>query len=187
MANGTDEKNTNNNLNQKLDESLQTIQQRVHRNRRLIRSLKAKADAKRSPSEKTADWMTLLFGSITFLAIHVVWFFAWITINLGFISHAEIFDPYPFGLLTMIVSLEAIFLTVFVLISQNRAARVDELRDEIDLQIDIIAEQELTKVMELLALFMEKNGIDLSHDKELQYMLKPTDTEKITKVLERQI
>ncbi len=187
MANGTEEKNINNNLNQKPEEISETIQQRVRRNRRLIRSLKAKADAKRSPSEKTADWLTGIFGSITFLSVHAFWFSIWIAINLGLINRAEIFDPYPFGLLTMIVSLEAIFLTVFVLISQNRAARVDDLRDEIDLQIDIIAEQELTKVMELLALFMEKNGIDLSQDKELQYMLKPTDTEKITKVLERQL
>lgn len=155
--------------------------------RRIIRSLKAKADAKRTVSEKLADWMTKTFGSIPFLIINVCWFAAWILINSYFIPGLEPFDPYPFGLLTMIVSLEAIILAIFVLISQNRAFQVDDLREEIDLQVDIITEQELTKVMEMLSRLMKKSGIDISKDRVLTEMLQPTNLAKIERALEKQV
>jgi uncharacterized membrane protein len=87
----------------------------------------------------------------------------------------------------MIVSLEAIFLSIFVLLSQKRSAKIDALREEVDLQIDIITEQELTKIMHLLVKLLEKNGIDTSKDLELQEMLKQLNTSKIEKVLEQQI
>lgn len=155
--------------------------------RRIIKSLKAKADAKRTLYEKVADWMTTIFGSIGFLGINMVWFFVWIVWNMGAIPGIAPVDPYPFGFLTMIVSLEAILLSIFVLISQNRASKVNDLREEVDLQIDVITEQELTKLMELVARVAEKQGIDLSQDKALQHMLKPLNTEKIERVLERQV
>ena len=155
--------------------------------RRIIRSLKAKADARRTAYERLADWMTNAFGSITFLVINVIWFVFWILWNIGDIPGVMKFDPYPFGLLTMIVSLEAIILSIFVLISQNRSTKVNDLREETDLQIDVITEQELTKVMTIVALLAEKQGIDLSQDKTLQEMLKPLNTTKIEKALERQV
>lgn len=154
--------------------------------RRIIHSLKAKADAKRSRLEKFADWMTQTFGSIPFLLVHFAWFVLWILINLGLIPGVKIFDPFPFGLLTMVVSLEAIFLSVIVLISQNRGSKVDDLREEIDLQVDIIAEQELTKLLHMVAKLMEKQGIDISQDAELQQMLKPTDMHTIERSLQHQ-
>lgn len=155
--------------------------------RRIIRSLKAKADAKRTRAEAIADWMTARLGSIYFLVANGVWFTLWILINIGAISGIAPFDPFPFGLLTMIVSLEAIILAIFVLISQNRSAQVDDLREEIDLQVDIITEEELTKLMKMTKILMEKNGIDLSNDKELQAMLKPANVSKIEKILEKQV
>ena len=164
-----------------------TIQQRIQSNRRIIKSLKARADAKRTRSEKIADWMTNTFGSIAFLIANIVWFFVWMLININLLPGIKTFDAFPFGLLTMVVSLEAIILAVFVLISQNRAAKVFDLREEIDLQIDIITEQEVTKIMELLTFLIQKNGFDLSQDKVLQNMLRPTDTNKIEKIIERQI
>lgn len=155
--------------------------------RRIIKSMKAKMDAKRSVSEKIADWLAETFGGVPFFILNFLWFVFWIFINLGVIPGIEPFDPFPFGLLTMIVSLEAIFLSIFVLISQNRAAKIDDLREEIDLQVDIITEQELTKLMEMVTRLMEKNGIDISKDEALQQMLKPIDTDRIEKALERQI
>ena len=107
--------------------------------------------------------------------------------NTGFIYFIQPFDPFPFGLLTMIVSLEAIFLAIIVLISQNRAAKIDDLRAETDLQINTITEEEITKVMELQVLLLKKNGIDVSHDPELMQMLEPTDLDRIEKSLEEQI
>ncbi len=155
--------------------------------RRIIKSLKAEADKKRKITEKIADTMTAACGSITFLVFNVFWFALWVVWNMGFIPGLKPFDPYPFGLLTMIVSLEAIILAIFVLISQNRGAKVDDLREEVDLQVDIITEQELTKLMTMVALLLEKNGVDISKDEELQGMLRPTNFDKIKKALEKQV
>ena len=155
--------------------------------RQIITSLKAKTDARRSIPEKIADLTTNAFGSITFLIINITLFFLWILINLNLIPGIAPFDVFPFGLLTMIVSLEAIVLSIFVLISQNRASAVDDLRSEIDLQVDLITEQELTKLMHVVYRMAEKNGIDLSKDAELARMLKPLPKEKIEKSLKKQI
>lgn len=73
-----------------------------------------------------------------------------------------------------------------MLISQNRATKIYDLREETDLQVDIITEQEITKTIELLIILLKKQGIDLSQDKTLQQMLRPTDTAKIEHSLERQ-
>lgn len=155
--------------------------------KRAIRSLKAKADEKRTLAERAADWTSATFGSMWFMILNVVWFAVWIVVNLGLVPGIEPFDPFPFGLLTMIVSLEAILLAIFVLIAQNRAARVAELREEVDLQIDLIAEEELTKVLEMLCLLLDKHGIDYSGDSELSAMLIPTNVEQLETILEEQI
>jgi hypothetical protein len=89
--------------------------------------------------------------------------------------------------LTTIVSLEAILLSIFVLMAQNRSARIDQLRQEFDLQINLIAESELTKLLSLVAKIAEKQGIDVASDRDLQEMLAPTNVEKIERVLERQL
>lgn len=154
--------------------------------RHIITSLKAKADAKRTLTEKLADWITSTFGSIGFLTLNVVWFALWIVLNVSLIPGVVPFDPFPFGLLTMIVSLEAIVLAIFVLIAQNRAERVDNLRQEVDLQVDMIAEEEVTKLLLMVSVLLEKQGVDISADSELQGMLSPTNIEKLERILEQQ-
>ena len=153
----------------------------------VIKSFEAKANENRSFSEKIADLLTSRLGSMKFLIINIIWFFTWITINAGLVPIIPIFDPFPFGLLTMTVSLEAIFLAIIVLISQNRAAKIDDLRDEIDLQINTIAEEEITKMIELQVLLLKKNGLDVSADPELQQMLEPMDKERIEKSLKQEL
>lgn len=153
----------------------------------LLRALKVKADAKRTFGEKSADAITKTLGSMPFLALNALWFFGWIIVNNGFVPGVAVFDPFPFGLLTMVVSLEAIFLAIIVLISQNRAAKVADLREEVDLHIDIISEQEITKVLELMVLLVEKHEINLDKDKKLKHMLKNINMEKIETVLETQV
>ncbi|HBG68569.1 TPA: hypothetical protein DDW64_00470 [Candidatus Nomurabacteria bacterium] len=155
--------------------------------RRIFRSIKAKADAKRTIMEKMADSMTSNFGSNTFLLLNVFLFIGWILINTNQIKIIPTFDPFPFNLLTNIVSLEAIILAIFVLISQNRTAKVDDLREETHLQINLITERELTKLMKMMAILLEKQGLDLSQDPELQKMLKPISEEEIEKRLEKEI
>jgi len=131
--------------------------------------------------------MTANFGNTKFLFVNVLFFSIWLIINIGVIELIEPFDPYPFGLLTTIVSLEAIILSIFVLISQNRAAKIDDLREEIDLQVDIITESEITKLMQLMVLLLRKNGIDVSNDEKLKEMLKPFNENKLEKSLEKQV
>ncbi|MBI2631325.1 DUF1003 domain-containing protein [Candidatus Nomurabacteria bacterium] len=155
--------------------------------KRIFRSIKAKADAKRTMTEKTADWMTSKFGSSTFLWLNGVVFFVWILVNVFPVNGIPIFDPYPFILLTTVVSIEAIFLAIFVLISQNRTAKVDDLREETHLQLNLISEKEVTKLIKMLALLLEKQGIDLSQDPELHKMIRPVSEEEIEKRLEREI
>ena len=153
-------------------------QENIDERRKVIKSFKAKADAKRSGAEKFADWLTSKFGSVVFLALNALWFLVWIVINTNMTS-IKPFDPFPFGLLTMVVSLEAIFLAIIVLISQNRESRVGELREEIELQLSTITEGEITKLIGLTIKLMEKNGIIVDDDPELMKMLKPTDTKKM--------
>jgi uncharacterized membrane protein len=151
------------------------------------RSFRARANAKRSLAERLADHLTTGFGSMVFLVVNCLWFVVWIVSNLGLIPGLPAFDPFPFGLLTMVVSLEAIILAIIVLISQNRAARIADLREEVALQVEEISEQEVTKLLELMAKLLEKQGVDLSQDEELREMLQPTDTEKLTQVLEEEV
>ena len=155
--------------------------------RRILHSIKAKADAKRTVMEKMADWMTSSFGSNAFLFFNVILFTAWILINTGQIKFISAFDPFPFNLLTNIVSLEAIILAIFVLISQNRTAKVDDLREETHLQLNIISEREITKLMKMMTLLLHKEGIDLSEDSELQKMIRPVSEEEIERQLEKEI
>jgi uncharacterized membrane protein len=153
----------------------------------LVKSLVAKADAERTQSEKIADWITAKFGSIWFLLINVLWFIIWIAVNLGVIPGIPPFDEFPFGLLTMIVSLEAIILAIFVLISQNRGEKIATLRQEIDLQVNIRTEEEITKLLDMIRVLLEKQGVDTSQDTILQSMLEPTNTDKIQKDIEQQM
>jgi uncharacterized membrane protein len=155
--------------------------------RRIFRSIKAKADSKRTTTERIADWMTSSFGSMGFLFFNLAVFIVWIVINTNQIEAIPAFDPFPFSLLTTIVSLQAIILAIFVLISQNRNSKVDDLREETHLQINLISEKEITKVMKMIAILLERQGVDLSQDPELKKLLKPISEEEIEKKLQREI
>ncbi len=97
--------------------------------------------------QKLADWIAWFSGSMPFLLINVVWFVVWIALNVFALGPPH-FDPFPFGLLTMIVSLEAIFLSCFVLISQNRQAEKDHVRSDIEYDVNIKAELEVAHLHE---------------------------------------
>lgn len=163
------------------------FRQRIKKSEQAIRGLKARAKSLRTPAEKLADWMTVTFGSFWFLVLNVGWFSIWIVINMGLVPSVAVFDPFPFGLLTMIVSLEAIILSIFVLISQNREQKINDLREEIDLEVDLITESEVTKLMEVVAQIAKKNGIDISKDEAFIEMLKPLDKDKIEKAFSEEI
>jgi len=133
----------------------------------------------RTRSERIADGITAFFGSIVFIWLHVLWFSLWIVFNLprwGF----EPFDPFPFTFLTMMVSLEAIFLSAFILMSENRQARLADRRARVNLQVDMIAEREITKLMELVMDIHSQLQIQKPVDNELKSMQQPTNIEHLT-------
>jgi uncharacterized membrane protein len=136
-------------------------------------------DARRSTFERLADWLTTSFGTVTFFLLNAAAFVLWIVFNT--------IDPFPYNFLTMSVSLEAIFLSIIVLISQNRAGKVSELREEIELYINTVAESEVTKLLHLMTLSLEKQGVDVSGDKELSRMLKSLNEDDIGAELEKQL
>jgi len=104
----------------------------------------------RSKAEQLSDWIACTAASGPVLLLHVVWFSFWVSANVGWLPGIKPFDAFPFPFLTMTVSLEAIFLALFVLASQNRLARQSDKRSHLDLQIDLLAEREMTAVLTLL-------------------------------------
>ena len=109
--------------------------------------------------DRLADALTRFSGNMWFVYVHTAWFGWWIADNKGWIP-GVVFDPFPFGLLTLIVSLEAIFLATFVLISQNRAAAVADMRADLDLQIDLLAEYEVTQLVRIVSAIGRKLDVD---------------------------
>ena len=165
-------------------------QQDRRRNRtvanRAFGAIKAQHAAKRTVIEGLADGLNDIAASTPFLLIHVAWFLIWIPWNLGMLGFAP-FDPFPFGLLTMIVSLEAIFLSIFVLMSQKREAAIAELREELMLQLNLRVEEEVTKTLQLVAGLYTRMGHVLGEDDELGDMLRPLDVDTIEKELTYEI
>lgn len=150
-----------------------------------VQSLKARLDAQRTVLERVADTVSGWFSSSWFLVVNVIWFVAWTVWNS--LPGLPRFDPFPFEFLTMVVSLEAILLSIFVLIAQRRSERVGELRAEIDLQVNMITESELTKVLCVLTKLAKHQGLDLGDDKDLHDMLEPTNYEKLERVIDAQL
>lgn len=151
-----------------------------------IRAIKASHWAERTWMQRAADALTRLAASPRFLAIHILWFTAWIIINSGVTPIAP-FDPYPFGFLTLVVSLEAIFLTIFVLMAQSRESAIAELREELTLQVNLRMEAEVTKTLQLVAGLYTRLGHKVGDDPELREMLQPLDSSSIEQELIEQI
>lgn len=139
----------------------------------------AKMNRRRSLAERWADLMTDSFGTLAFFNINALLFVGWIAVNMGKVPGIPPFDPYPFGLLTMIVSLEAIFLSVIVLISQNRAAKNADLREEIDFQVNVQAEREITKMLSMLEDIEAHLKIAKERDLELLEMKKVLNLDEL--------
>ena len=134
-------------------------------------------------SDHLANRITAFSGSMLYVYLHVIWFSLWIALNLGWLG-VKPFDPFPFGLLTMIVSLEAIFLSTFVLISQNRQALQSDRRQKINMQVDVIAEQEITKLMQMVYEIHQHLGIRHPDDPELRAMRKPTHISELAEKID---
>ena len=120
-----------------------------------------------------------------FAIVHVFLFVTWILVNTGKLPLVTPFDPFPFNFLTLVVSLEAIFLSLFVLMSQNRMVRQADKRAHLDLQVDLLAEQELTALLHMLKAVCAKLEVEVSiPDEHVREMLNETDVHKLASALD---
>ena len=142
-----------------------------------VSQLEESARQQRTSTDRIAEAIANFCGSMTFVWVHVIWFGGWILLNL--IPGVPHFDQFPFTFLTLVVSLEAIFLSTFILISQNLETRISERRSHLDLQLNMLSEQENTTMITILQAIAEKVGADLTHDPHLAALSEETMPERL--------
>jgi uncharacterized membrane protein len=154
----------------------------------VARVAKLEADAldARSVSARCAAGLMRFAGTTTFGAIHLVWFVVWFTVNVGLVPGMRPFDPYPFNFLTLVVSLESIFLSIWILINQNQMERQADRRAHLDLQINMLAEQESTAAIRMLQRISEHLGIR-SDDAVDTALSEETDVERIVTAIDQTV
>jgi uncharacterized membrane protein len=150
-----------------------------------IAKLEHDALNRRTPTERVSDVITKLVGNVGFLLAQLFLVSGWSLVNLHLIPGLKAFDPFPFGVLALVVSSEGVFLTIFVLISQGRMARQSERRSHLDLQVGMLSEQELTTILKMLQKLCQHMGVNVDSSKqEVQSFSKTTDVHKLASELE---
>lgn len=136
----------------------------VRQNITTVLRLESAALHQRTRADKIADSIAAFTGTVIFVVLHLVWFGLWASVNLGLVSWVRPFDPYPFQLLCMIVSLEGVLLATFVLIKQNRIGYLSDRRAHLDLQINLLAEREATRLLQVTNRIAAHLGVELPPD-----------------------
>jgi len=154
------------------------------RNVAAVAQLEAADRARQSSAEHFSDTIARVAGTPWFAWLHVVWFAAWVAWNAGFVPGWHPIDPFPFSFLTLVVSLEAIFLSIFVLISQNNLTRLSERRAHLDLQINLLAEQESTKTLALLERIAQRLNVSVPDEPSESELATPTDIRDVVSTLD---
>jgi uncharacterized membrane protein len=150
-----------------------------------IAKLEHDALDRRTLTERASDVITKLVGNVGFLLAQLLLITGWCLVNLHVIPGLKVFDPFPFGVLALVVSSESVFLMTFVLISQSRMARQAERRSHLDLQVGMLSEQELTTVLQMLQKLCQHMGVNVDSSKqEVQSFSKTTDVHKLASELE---
>jgi uncharacterized membrane protein len=153
-----------------------------------ISKLEHEALVRRTHTERVSDSIVKFIGSLRFLLLHVLLVVAWSALNLKLVPGLKPFDPFPFGILALVVSTESVCLTIFVLISQNRMARQAEKRSHLDLQVSMLAEQELTTGLQMLQKLCQHVGVDVqSATQAVKGFSKTTDMHKLASELEEKL
>jgi uncharacterized membrane protein len=161
-----------------------SVEELTRRNVETILRLEEATRAGRNRFDRIADAITSFCGSMRFVVFHVIWYGIWVVGNTALPRH-ERWDPFPFPFLTLVVSLEAIFLSTFIMISQKRQSALSERRAQLDLQVNLLSEQENTKMLELLKKIGEKVGVDLSHDPEADALEEATRPQKLLQQIDQ--
>jgi uncharacterized membrane protein len=165
------------------DQPSESVNEVVHRNIRDLIAARRRIERRQTRSERMAGAISRAAGSMWFAYLHVAWFGLWIGLNVAFVR--EPFDPFPFVLLTTVVSLEAIFLTLMVLVSQNREAKLEEQRADLDLQIDLLAEHEVTRILSQVNAIARKVGVDDACEDDIKEFEKDIRPRDLIKALEK--
>jgi uncharacterized membrane protein len=153
-----------------------------------ISKLEHDALNRRSAIERISEGIAAFAGSVAFVLLQLVFFVVWAGFNLKPFHGMKAFDPFPFGILALVISSESVFLTIFVLISQNRMSRHSERRSHLDLQVSMLAEQELTTMLKMQQKICEHLGINIdTAKKEVQGFSEATDVHKLASELEEKL
>ena len=169
---------------QRASDPVNSVATVVEKNIAHIAESRRQFEEAKSTQDRTADRITWFSGSMLFVYLHVAWFAVWILVNLGWLGVTP-FDEFPFGLLTMVVSLEAIFLSTFVLISQNRSSGLADKRADLDLQINLLSEREATKLLTLLEAVAKHVGVTTDDDPDLDELKKEVNPTEVLDELAR--
>jgi uncharacterized membrane protein len=160
-------------LNSALSRNIDSLRQRYERE-----------EAQANFEAKLASAVTAFTGSMTFVYVHLALLLAWVGVNIGLVPGAPRFDP-TFVILATVASVEAIFLSTFVLISQNRAAKSAERRSELDLQINLLTEHEVTRLITLISAIAEKLGVPEAKDPSLKELERDVAAEAVLDILQQ--
>jgi len=146
--------------------------------------LKSSLNFTKSKTDRLAVFIIDILGSMVFLAGCILVFILWICWNVGLLPGLKPFDPFPFPILEMAVSLFAIVLSVSVLINQNRQGRIDKISHQVEFEVNVRAEEEITKILNMLHEMQQQLGLETKKDKELEVMKEPTDIQQIHHTLD---
>lgn len=163
--------------------AMKSSSQQAQKNVETITKLEEQAIHNRTPAVRLADAVNRFAGSPAFILFHIIWFSGWILVNLRVLPIVTAFDPFPFNFLTLVVSLEAIFLSLLVLMAQNRMTKEADKRAHLDLQITMLTEQQGTIILGLLQKVCERLGIEAEIDDVMQEMAEETDVPRLAETL----
>lgn len=169
------------------DHSARATVESARKNIEAIVRLEQESMLHRSLGERVSDAFTRVMGSMSFVVFHFLLFVSWFVINLG-LTPLRPFDPFPFGILTLIVSAEGVILAIFVLVSQNRMSRQANQRAHLNLQISLLAEQETTKLLQRIQSLLDHFGVEKTAlDHEAEQLSQETHVETLVNELQKSL
>jgi uncharacterized membrane protein len=158
----------------------------MRRNVERVMALEAAEHQKATTADRVADAITTFSGSVRFVWINLALIGGWMAANL-LLPKRDRLDPFPFPLLTLVLSVEAIFLAIFILMSQNRAARVSDKRGHLDLQLNLLSEQENTKMLLMLEQIGQAVGAEFDQGAEVQVLAQATEPEALSQQIDQAV
>jgi uncharacterized membrane protein len=152
-----------------------------------VRQAEQRMRAQRPLGVRVSDFITRGLGSMPCVLLHVVFFSSWFAVNSGALP-IEPFDPFPFGILTLIVSAEGVLLAIFVLISQNRMLQEADRRAHLDLQVNLLTEQSSTKILQMITAMAERMSVpEAGDDSSAVQLSQPTNLETLISEVDRSL